>query len=286
LRDWSYWLFIGSIRSSENLPDILTIHRLVSEVDSFFAHVLSYQLLALVLYAVALGTDFVLVTKLVAVGDEIAGEVLSSCAVFDDQLSVSLDGLAHQCWLFSLQRQQSPYRIEDRLGNQGDFTVAREPGEYLGSYLAWREVEWFVEEVGVGHEAHVLPVSYEFLGQFRLGVLNWENWASARTKILWSSGAGISFLISDDFIVRVEYQEAISLLAHEHDTVAFSQKPVLAESLGHPLESLWVLLLNLTNDEGALVFLVEVVAAGVEVKVDVFGPIADSSLQGVLGAAW
>jgi hypothetical protein len=97
LRDWSYWLFIGSIRSSENLPDILTIHRLVSEVDSFFAHVLSYQLLALVLYAVALGTDFVLVTKLVAVGDEIAGEVLSSCAVFDDQLSVSLDGLAHQC---------------------------------------------------------------------------------------------------------------------------------------------------------------------------------------------
>lgn len=146
------------------------------------------------------------------------------------------------------------------------------------------KIQWLVEDMWVSHKSYLLSVFNNIITLFIINLLYRANGPSTWANLSWSSGTGVCLINSIDLISHIKDHEAIGAFIHEHHVISKFQLPIVTIRLRHSLEGLRKFLLCLINHKTSLILLVQVISLVVLGEVELFGPVADSSLARVFWA--
>ena len=108
---------------SENLPNILIANSLHVQINHRFAHLLSVELLSLLLDSVLFSTDLEFYSEVVSIIDVVISQEFSGGAVFNDEHGIGLDRSTNKWRSISLNWNNSPDSVVHWLGVQANFLV-------------------------------------------------------------------------------------------------------------------------------------------------------------------
>lgn len=159
-----------------------------------FANFLILKLLRLMLNLMLFATYFELISELVSVCDIVAGEKFPSGAMFDPELSVSLDWLTHKCGSWTIWGLNLPNAIIVWLGSEAHLCVTRETSEYLWGELAGVQIQWFVENVRIRDETNLVTIANLIFRIWIVNTLDKKNGSATRSDIIGCGCASICFI--------------------------------------------------------------------------------------------
>ena len=108
---------------SENLPNILIADSLHVQIDHRFAHLLSVELLSLLLDSVLFSTDLEFHSEIVSIINVVISQEFSGGAVLDNEHGIGLNRSPNKWGSISLYWNDSPDSVVHWLGIQANFLV-------------------------------------------------------------------------------------------------------------------------------------------------------------------
>ena len=108
---------------SENLPNILIADSLHVQIDHRFAHLLSVELLSLLLDSVLFSTDLKFHSEVVSIIDVVISQEFPGGAVLNNEHGIGLDRSTNKGRSISLYWNYSPDSVVHWLGVQANFLI-------------------------------------------------------------------------------------------------------------------------------------------------------------------